>query len=250
MKKLFVTVLAAGMTTASYCQKTFILSHQDKKGFFAISAGASLPIGRFASCSPVDEQAGMADRGISMSLSAGYRFVGPVGVMVRAEQHRNAVQTQGMLANLYRNETDVWTARADNWSVTTFMGGPYVSIPFGRFMVDARVLAGQATAVLPNTAMNGNFGREEMSVKTTGAQSTATAFGGGLSVRYRLGRSFSLHVNGDYTRSQFRFDNLTSTAWSSNGRSESSNFSSDRIVSMVSVSAGISVLFGNGNRPF
>ncbi|GAB3503222.1 hypothetical protein GCM10027341_32000 [Spirosoma knui] len=250
MKKLLVTVLAAGMTTASYCQKTFILSHQDKKGFFAVSAGASVPVGRFASSSPTDEQAGMAGRGIVLSLAAGYRIVGPVGLMVRAEQHRNTVQTQRMVDNLYRSETDVWTAQADNWSVTTFMGGPYMVFPMGRFTIDARLLAGQATAVMPNTAMNGNFGRVEMGVKTTGSQSTATAFGGGLAVRYRLGRSFSLHLNSDYTRSQFQFNNLTSTAWSSNGRSESSQYSSDRIVSVLGVSAGVSILFGNGNRPF
>ncbi|MFD2572585.1 hypothetical protein ACFSUS_18240 [Spirosoma soli] len=250
MKKLFVTVLAAGMTTASFCQKTFILSHQDKKGFFALSAGASLPVGQFASCSPINEKAGMADRGVAFSLSAGYRLVGPVGVMVRGAQYRNALQAHALLNNVYRNETDVWTAKADDWSVNTIMGGPYVSIPMGRFSVDANVLAGQATAVLPNTAINGNFGQVEMAVKTTGAQSTATAYGGGVTVRYRLGRSLSLHMNSDYVRSQFKFDNLTSTAWSSNGRSESSSYSSDRIVSVVSVSAGVSILFGNGNRPF
>lgn len=250
MKQVFFTVLAVGMTTAAFSQKTFILAHQDKKGFVAVSAGASLPVGWFGSHSSVDPRASMAGQGMVINLSAGYRLMGPVGLMIRGEQHRNPVQTRAMLNALTRNETDVWTAKADDWTITTVMGGPYVNFPLGRFSLDARLLAGRATAVLPNTAMQGNFGQVEMSVKKTGAQSTATAFGGGLSLRYRLGRSVSLHLNGDYTRAQFTFDNLTSTAWSNNGRSESLRYSNDRPVGVVSVSAGVALLFGNGYRPF
>lgn len=250
MKQTLLFVLAAGMTTLSFGQKAFILSHQDKKGFFALSAGGSLPVGRFASCSSSDDQAGMAGKGMAVSLSAGYRLVGPVGLMVRGEQHRNAIQTQALLDGIYRNATDIWTANAGNWSVTTVMGGPYVSIPMGRFTLDTRLLAGRARAVMPNTTMSGNFGNVDVSVKTTGSASVGTALGGGASLRYRLGRSLSLHLNGDYTHARFRFDNLTATAQTSNGRSESSFYSSRRTVCALSVSAGIALLFGNNNRPF
>ena len=250
MKRTLLILLATGITTLSFGQKAFILSHQDKKGFFALSVGGSLPMGRFASCSPIDKQAGMAGSGIVMSLSAGYRLVGPVGLMVRSEQHRNKLQTHALLDGLYRNTTDTWTADADNWSVITVMAGPYISIPMGRFSLDARLLAGRARAVLPNTSMSGNFGTVDVSVETTGSESRTTALGGGLSLRYRLGRSLSIHFNGDYTHARFMFDNLTSTAQSNNGQSESSLYSSGRTVSVVSVSAGIALLFGNNNRPF
>ncbi len=209
-----------------------------------------MPIGQFASCSATDQQAGMAGQGLTINLSAGYRVAGPIGLMIRGEQHRNTLQTQGLLDALYRNDTDLWTAKADNWSVTSVMAGPYISLPMGRFSVDARILVGRATAVLPNTTMSGNFGQTEMAVETTGSTSTATAYGSGLSLRYRVGRSFSFHVNGDYTHSQFTFNNLTSTAWSNNRRSESSSYSSDRTIGIVSVSAGVTLLFGNSYHPF
>jgi hypothetical protein len=250
MKKLFLTVLAAGMTTVSFCQKTFILSHQDKKGFFSMAAGTSMPVGRFASCSPTDDQACMAGRGLAFNIAAGYRIAGPVGLMIRGEQHRNEVNTEAMLNALYRSNTDVWTAKADNWSVMTVMAGPYVSIPLGRFILDTRVLAGRAVAVLPNTAMKGNFGSVEMSLKTTGSQSEAMAYGGGVTLRYRLGRVIALNINGDYSQSAFTFKNLTSMASSDNNHSESAKYSSNRTVSVVSVSAGVSLLFGNKFRPF
>lgn len=250
MKKLFLTVLAAGMTTAAFCQKTFILSHQDKKGFFSVSAGASLPIGRYASCEPADGQACMAGQGFAFNVSTGYRITGPVGLMIRGEQHRNTVNTSAMLNALYRNDSDVWTAKADNWSVLSVMAGPYISIPMGLFSIDGRLLAGRALAVLPNTAMAGNFGTTEMSVKTTGSQSTALSLGAGLTLRYRLGRSTALNLNADYSRADFTFNNLTSTAMNGSIRSESLVYSSNRVVSVVSVSAGVTLLFGNSFRPF
>ncbi|ADB42011.1 hypothetical protein [Spirosoma linguale] len=250
MKKLFITVLASGMTTVAICQKTFILSHQDKQGFFAVSAGTSLPMGQFARCSPVDDRACMAGQGVAFSASGGYRIAGPVGLMIRGEQHRNTVNTSAMLDALYRNDTDLWTAKADNWSVLSVLAGPYVSIPMGRFSVDARLLAGRALAVLPNTSMAGNFGTTEMSVRTTGSQSTAFALGGGMSVRYRLGLSTSLLLNADYSRADFTFHNLISTATNGSVRSQSAAFSSNRVVSVVSISAGVAVLFGTKYRPF
>ena len=251
MKKLFVTVLAAGMTTVAFCQKTFILSHQEKKGFFSVSAGASLPVGKFASCSSTDDQACMAGQGFAFNLAAGYKIAGPVGVMIRGEQHRNSVNTVAMIDALYRSSTDSWTAKADNWSIMTVMAGPYVSIPVsGRLSVDARLLAGRALAVLPNTSMAGTFGHTEVSMKTTGSQSTAMAYGGGLSLRYRLGRSTAVNLNADYSRADFTFNDLTSTTKSSNSVSGSSNYSSDRTIGVVSVSAGVVVLFGTRYRPF
>ena len=192
----------------------------------------------------------MAGSGLAFNAAAGYHIAGPVGLMIRGEQHRNTVNTGAMLDALYRNDSDVWTAKADNWSILTVMVGPYVSIPMGRFSVDGRVLAGRALAVLPNTSMAGNFGSTDVVVKTTGSQSAAMVYGGGASLRYRLGRATSLHLNADYSRADFTFNNLTSTAVSTNGRSESLKYSSNHTIGVVSVSAGVAVLFGNRYRPF
>ncbi len=250
MKHLALLVLTVGLNTASFGQKSFILSHQDKRGFFALAAGGSVPIGQFASHSAIDKQAGMAGQGLAFNVSAGYRLVGRVGLMVRGEHHRNPVRTDALINALYRNEADAWTANADNWTVTTFMGGPYVTFPMKRFSLDARLLAGRAMAALPGTAMAGNFGEVQMAVRTTGAASQAWAYGGGLTLRYRLGRSFALHLNGDYAQSTMTFDNLSSEVQSNADRSQRATFSSNRFIRVVSVSAGVSVLFGNSLRPF
>jgi len=251
MKNLITTILIISVSTAAFSQKTFILSRQVKNGFLAVSGGGSLPLGKFAGVSSVDKQSGFASPGFSVNISAGYKVAGPVGLMVRAEQHHNPINTDAMLQSLYRNETDVWVASPAQWTTTTFMAGPYVTIPMGRLSVDVRLLAGQARATLPNTYMHGNFGNTENTVENTGGQSTALALGGGLALQYRLGRSISLQLTGDYSRADLAFTNLTTKVWSSNtGRSQTSQFNGSRVVEVVSGSVGVVFLFGNGNRPF
>lgn len=250
MKHLALLVLTAGLTTPSFGQKGFILFHQEKRGFATLSAGTSVPVGHFAGHSPVNERAGMAGRGVAFSGSAGYRLLGRVGLVIRGEHHRNPMHTDGLIHTLYRNETDSWTAEAGNWTVTTLLGGPYVTLPLNRFSLDARILVGRATATLPGTSLAGNFGEEQIAIYTTGARSQAWAYAGGLTLQYRLSRSFALHVNGDYTRSAMTFDNLTSEVQSNGNRSQRVTFSRDHPISVVSGSAGVSVLLGGNRRPF
>lgn len=251
MKKLVLIVIAVSLSTTGFCQKTFILSRQVKNGFLAVAGGGSLPVGKFASVSSADKQAGFVSPGFSLNISAGYKVAGPVGLMVRAEQHRNALNTGAMLKNLYRTETDVWVASPAQWTTTTFMAGPYVTIPMGRLSVEARLLVGQARATLPNSYMHGNFGNTETTVENTGGQSTAFALGGGLAFRYRLGSSLSVQLATDYSRAELPFADLTTNVWSSNtGRSQTSNFDGSRVLEVVSGSLGVVFLFGNGNRPF
>ena len=251
MKKTVLLVFAIGLSSAAFSQKAFILSRQVKQGFLAVSGGGSLPVGKFASVSSVDKQAGFASPGFSLNVSAGYKVAGPLGLMVRAEQHRNAFDTNAMLKNLYRTETDFWVASPAQWTTTTFMAGPYYTMPLGRLSVDARLLAGQARATLPNTFMHGNFGTNVTTVENTGGQSTALALGGGLALQYRLGTSLSVQLAADYSRSELPFDDLTTTVWSSNtGRSQVAKFEGSRVLEVVSGSVGIVFLFGNGNRPF
>ena len=172
------------------------------------------------------------------------------GLMVQATQHRNAIQTDALLGAVYHANTDVWTVKADNWNVTTFMAGPYITVPKGRFSVDGHLVAGWAQATMPNTAMAGTIGTTTMSVQTTGSQTGGLALGAGASLRYRLCPDLSANLNADYSYSQLTFNNLTSRAVSSNGVSESLPYSSDRQIGLVSISVGLAFLFGNSNRPF
>lgn len=241
-------LLLSGVASA---QKNFILDRQPKRGFVAVSAGLSQPMGRFARVDGTDEQAGMAGRGFSFNGSAGYLLVGPVGLTVRAEHTKNALQTAGLLNSFYQQEGDTWTATADDWTVTTVMAGPYITLPLGRFSLDVRAMAGRTAVVCPATSLLGQSGGVEFSVRSEPCRGQAMAYGAGLTARYRLGLNTALHLTTDYTNSTVALE-TTTTSQSDTGfyRDQSATYTVQKPISLVSVSAGISILFGNRNRVF
>jgi hypothetical protein len=232
-------------------QKAFILSYQPKNGFVHMAAGSSLPLGSFGDQCVTTAGAGLALPGLSLQFSAGYRLAGPVGLMVRVEQSQMALQTAN-LAERVISEDSTYNrqATAGAWQTTSLLAGPYLRIPLGRFSVDLRVLAGQVRAVCPMVNLTGEVGEDELvSVITPQATATATATSFGLSVSYRLGRSLAFQVNGDYNRADVAFPGMTSR-WQQGARSQDVQFDSRQRMNTLSLSAGLSILFGNRKRVF
>ncbi len=247
--KLVFLLLLLSLSVGVNAQKAFILEHQAKNGFVALSAGISLPTGRFANLSSTDEQAGMAQRGHLFSASAGYQVLGPVGLMARYTQHQNPMQIDSRIDALYKLDGDHYTAQAGNWSVSSIMAGPYVHVPIGLLSVSVRGLVGTSIAICPPTRLDGNLGDVQTSISTNQASGRATVYGAGITMQYRLGRSIAIHLNGDYTQGQYTFSNMSSTAKLANFE-QTTTFSSAKQISTFSFSAGITLLFGNRNRVF
>ncbi len=250
MKLLLIPVMLVGLVQASFGQKTFILSMQDKKAFVAVSAGVSLPLGAYGSGTMNAQRASMAGPGMAVSLSAGYRVLDHVGLMAKAEQHHNTIQSRALVESIDASYSTDWNVNSGDWSVTTVMAGPYITIPKGRFSFDGRLLAGWARATMPDTRVSGTYGSLPVTMQTIGSQSSALAAGGGATLRYRLNPWLAAHANADFSYAVLTFDNLSSKAWSSNGVSETPFYSSDRQICVISTSVGLTLLLVNSNRPF
>lgn len=250
MRRLYLSALLIAASLGSYAQKGFILQHQPKNGFFSLNSGISLPTEKFALCSTRDEAAGLARQGTMISLSAGYRVAGPVGLMVRGEVFRNRIEAEALLDGLYRVQGDVWSANSGFWAVTSVTAGPYVQIPMGRWAIQVRATAGQAQAICPSTVLKGTLWDIPMKIETSEGRAVAMSYNGGITLRYRLGRSTALQVNGDYTRSEFTFQDMKTATSAGNGQGQTSIMTSTKPITVVNLSAGISILFGNRNRVF
>lgn len=250
MKQLYyVTFLLMGHLS-SHAQKGFILQHQPKNGFFAIDGGLSLPVSKFAVCSTRDEQAGLAQQGIMVSMSAGYRVIGPVGLMIWGELFRNRVHEEALLDGLYRTQADNWTASSGYWAVTSLTAGPYVNVPIGRWAIQLRATAGRAVAICPGNSLRGRFLDIPLSIETTEARSVARSYNGGLTLQYRLGRSTAMQFNTNYSRANFTFRDVKTATNAGNGKGQVTSTSSFKPISVVNLSVGITVLFGNRQRVF
>ena len=77
------------------------------------------------------------------------------------------------------------------------------------------------------------------------------AYGTGITARYRLGLNTALNLSADYVNSKVSLE-TTTTSQSDTGffRDQSATYTVQKPISLVSVSAGISILFGNRNRVF
>jgi hypothetical protein len=250
MKRLYLSALLLACSLGTYAQKSFILQRQPKNGFVSVNTGISLPTEKFAVCNTRDEESGLARQGTMASLSAGYRVVGPVGLMVRGEFFRNRIEAEALLDGLYRIPNDVWTASAGYWAVTSVTAGPYVQIPIGRWDIQVRATLGQAQAICPSTVLKGSFLDIPMKIETSEGKATAQSYNGGITLRYRLGRSTAFQVNGDYTRAVFTFNDMKTATSAGNGQGQTGIMTSVKPITVANLSAGITILFGNRNRVF
>lgn len=249
MKSLCIALIFLCQATVSMAQKSFILHYQPKLGFVSVSVGSSQPVGDFASRQASDRQAGLAETGRVMSVAAGFRVFGAVGLMGRFQQQINYMNAASLLALPYLEAADTRLATADKWTMTTALAGPYVSLPIGRFSLDLRALAGPATAGCPATSVEGQYGEVPMAVKTSRGQSRSMAYSGGLTLSYRLGRSLAAQVSTDYSTARFTFTDMTRTT-QDGARLQTSLVSGEKTISTLNVQAGMTFLFGNRYRPF
>ncbi len=249
MKLIYIVLIFTNLTTLAVAQKAFILQLQPKKGFVTLSAGVSLPTGAFANRTADNEQAGLAGLGSTMSVAAGYRVAGVAGLMARYQQQANPMDASALLSLPTLTRADRRMATAGQWTVTSTLFGPYLSVPFGRFALDVRALAGPSTAVCPANSIEGSLGTVTMSVKTSSGQARSTAYGGGLSVSYRLGRVLSAGLHADYTTARYNFTDMTTTT-NDGSQARLATVSGQKTISTLNVSGGLTYLFGNRYRPF
>ncbi len=249
MKLLYFVLAFSSVATVTLAQKSFILQYQPKQGFISLSAGVSLPTGDFANRLASCSESGFAESGRVMNLSAGYRLVGVFGLMGRVQQQTNYMSASSVLALPYIQDAKARVATAGKWTMTSALIGPYVSLPMGRFSLDLRALAGPATAICPATGVAGWYDTVPTAVSTSQGKARSTAYNGGFTLSYRLGRSLATQFSADYSTATFTFTDMTTTTQEGNNWQTASG-SGQKTISALNVQAGLTFLFGNRYRPF
>ncbi|MBC8155352.1 MAG: hypothetical protein H7Z72_20885 [Bacteroidetes bacterium] len=250
MKSLSIVLALVSFVPVAQAQKSFILRHQPKLGFISVSGGTSLPTGDFGCRRAPDQASGLAESGRVLNLAAGYRVVGAVGLMGRYQQQINRMDASALLALPQSQPAGARVATAGQWTVTTALFGPYISLLTGRFSVDLRALAGPATAVCPANTIEGWLTDDTpMLIKTSQGKAGSTAYSGGVTLSYRLGRSLAAQVSSDYLSTTVNFTDMTTTIQEGN-RTQTALVGGQKTISVLNVSTGLTFLFGNRYRPF
>jgi len=159
----------------------------EKKSYFAVSVGTSVPTGDFKSTNENSDKSGYANTGADFNLSMALMFTPNFGIA-------------GMLGGIANTRT-IKISRfgsvniaSDPWSAGFMMGGLQLGIPSGKSMFGLRAMGGFASANSPKTSINDGFSFYEQEAKTA----SAFSFDIGALVKINLSERICLLGNVDY----------------------------------------------------
>lgn len=194
----------------AFAQKSFILSHVDRRGYLNVSVGSNIPMNDFLGKNNQDVMPRETMmRGQAFQVQTGYRITRHLGVVGSLTHCINPTNTNLIL---HQAETagygSNWQTNAKLWNCTSLMAGPYITFSPGRWMLDVRLQAGYALVQKPETIMSGDILSLPMEIKTTGERRGGLSAGFGTSVRYKIGRNLAFGLHADYVVTKAKFDNL------------------------------------------
>jgi hypothetical protein len=227
LRKYTLLLLLFSMVT--YCQA------QDK-GYIGLSVGPSFPMGDYGSSSINNEHAGLAETGLMIDLSFGYKLGKNFGIAALVRGQSNPIDEDAFdIFSLYGLS---YTIQADAWSLGNYMVGGYLSVPVteGKISFDSRVLVGVANATSPELTITISDGYSTEWVRQNSESGTSFAFLLGAGFKFNVGPKICLLTNIDYSSTDAEMD-VTST--SSQGDVETGKIEQTMATFNISVGFGI-----------
>jgi hypothetical protein len=166
------------------------------------------------------------------------------GITARVNYNQNHTREEGVakIALYQYNITTPDITQNSDWTGISALVGPSVHVFAGRFVFEARALAGYAAVTGPEFELNGVFSGRKINVKTVTGNAQNAAFGGGGTVRLKLSDVVSITVNGDFIQSNSQFSNISSVVTSS-GITATPTSSLDQKVGFLNVMGGLQFNF-------
>ena len=204
MKNLYCLALGLMITGSSLAQDVTYGS----RGFIGISLGPAIPVGSFGDQDLLNENSGLANTGLNISLiDLGIYLHDNIGLSVAWLGAAHTIDIEGLLLSQYESNM---------WSYGALMAGGLYSMNIGKSFADARLMAGFCSTTNPDL-----YGLLE--------QETVLSFAYmiGLGIRPRVSKRLSLHVTTDFFHTKPAF--------------EQNNF--EQPISTVFINGGICYLF-------
>ncbi len=219
----------------------------ESMGFLSMSAGASIPLGSFASTTPDDAEAGYARTGFSGSLSAGslvrdwFGFFGMISYM------NHPYNEEAFVSNYLATHPDhEFKLNSDPYNMLGFFAGPYISVPQGIVDINLRGLVGLTVCALPSsssTSFSGIPGDPFYRVDGMMDRSTAFAYGGGLNLVFYTSGHLAILLDALYFRARPEFKAVEFRIYEYSQLVGIGAVDVSQTFSMISLSAGLAFTF-------
>ncbi len=203
----------------------------DSKFFVQVSAGASLPVGKFGKKemvyrnTPAKTNEGYANVGPSGSISIGFRFHKSLGAVLSITTTSNSLNKKPF-ADYFNTRVSNIILDADNWKILNVMAGGFYQIPINnKLNIKSQIQAGISSSKKP-----------AYKVTLKDSQNDLTYFGNDLKTVfcYRLGTEFNYSLY----RSIYLLADINYFSTSAAKASNSNDISAYRY-SSLNMSAGV-----------
>ncbi len=204
MKRIF---FAAGLILC-----TTVATFSQDKGYIAISAGPSIPIGKFAGQGLVANEVTWARLGAMCDISLGYKLNKNFGIAVLIRGQKNETDSEEFIVSYSNFSIINSSVKSDSWRLGALMGGSYGSFPVSeRLSVECRLMFGVLLARSPEIDIIYGLAAGLGAIESKQESSTSAALGYlmGVGLKYDVARRVCLLVNGDYFGGNAEFRNVS-----------------------------------------
>jgi opacity protein-like surface antigen len=175
--------------------KTVIKSAQY---FTEVTIGVSLPKGDFAGSDSMNNKAGYAITGGFIFANYGIIYNDVFGFEIAISININPVDTKADKMRKWSNPDEY--DRGFAWGSGNIMAGPHLSLPYKKFALDVRILAGYLALRRPfykSTWYSGDSISASISEEKTG-HGGSFVYQVGMGLRYSVTKSISIKLSADY----------------------------------------------------
>lgn len=155
-KQLFIFQLLIMTAFGSYAQSD-AKAVESKKFFLALTAGPSIPVGKFGLKDVNDEQAGYARFGYNLNLNFGYKAGKNLGIASSVIFGRHKLNIDEIKKALSEPNLSV-----DHYQYYGILAGPMASVNISdKVLMDFKIMAGVAEANSPVFRLGSNVSQEK-----------------------------------------------------------------------------------------
>ncbi len=218
---------------------TITNSFAQNKGYLALSAGPSIPIGEFASKDPNNTKAGCATTGVSLNLSFAYKLGKKLGLAALLRSQSNSFDNEAFENELETQTGASWTIDSKPYTTRGFMLGGYGAFPISETVsFNTRALFGflSTNSYELTSSIDNSGGAAWFKISSVSATSFAYLLGGGF--KFDVSENVCMLINIDYLQTKPEFRNIQIT--SSNGGPPSKATASQEM-STINIELGIGI---------
>lgn len=202
MKRILTSLITLALLTT-------MSAKAQVKSYFGFFGGISIPQGNFSSIDYDNNKSGFAKKGLTYGLEGAYYFSKNFAIAGSITYQDNGELNQNNADSLAAGYTKSYGADQstvtgqDRYQTVNILLGPQYTYPFGKFLFDIRPVAGiikvystpETNVLLAGiTDQTGTFYQH-------GASATVFAYGGNLSLRWKLSDNVFLTLRGAYINS-------------------------------------------------